>query len=105
MVAAVMRHVLFRQQQKPEQPVRREELTKVVQSFGKKGGGGNMASYAIAHAQARFATIFGMELKCIEVLPASRAGGKSGKGSFTSCQRLIVMSRWLKRTFTFLSYK
>ena len=32
LVAAVIRHMLFRQHQKPDQPVRREELNKIIQS-------------------------------------------------------------------------
>ena len=32
LVAAVMRHMLFRQHQKPDQPVRRDELNKIIQN-------------------------------------------------------------------------
>jgi hypothetical protein len=76
-VAAVMRFMLFRQQQKPDMPVKREELAKVTQAVAKRAG--NLTSYAIAHAKARFATAFGMELKCVELMPGSRPG-KAGKG-------------------------
>ena len=31
LIAAVMRHMLFRQKQKPDQPVRRDELAKLFQ--------------------------------------------------------------------------
>ena len=31
-MAAVMRHMLFRQHQKPDQPVRRDELNKIIQN-------------------------------------------------------------------------
>lgn len=81
-MSAVMRYMLFRQHQKPDQLVRREELSKLIQSRNKDGGkrAGNLGTYIIANAQARFPVIFGMEMKMVETMPANRAGGKAAKG-------------------------
>lgn len=74
-----MRYMLFRQHLKPDQLARRDELSKLIQSRYKDGGkrGGNLSGYVIAQAQARFPVIFGLEMKMVEIAPASRAGGKA----------------------------
>ncbi|KAK9918094.1 hypothetical protein WJX75_001231 [Coccomyxa subellipsoidea] len=95
LVAAVMRYMLFRQHQKPDQLARRDELSKLIQSRYKDGGkrGGNLSGYVIAQAQARFPVIFGLEMKMVEIAPASRAGGKAhAKGDGTLSKAYILRS-------------
>lgn len=90
-MASVMRYMLFRQHQKPDQLVRRDELSKLIQSNYKDGGkrGGNLGTYVIAHAQAKFPVIFGLEMKMVEV-SGTRAAGK-GKGEL--CLANITIQR------------
>ena len=78
LVASVMRYMLFRQQQKPDQLVRRDELSKLIQSNNKDGGkrAGNLGTYVISQAQAKFPVIFGLEMKMVEV-SGTRAAGKA----------------------------
>ncbi len=79
LVAAVVRFMLFRQHQKSDQLVRRDELGKLIQNTHRDGGrrSGNVSAYVIAQAQAQFPLIFGLEMKMVEILPTSRAGGKA----------------------------
>lgn len=78
LMAPVMRYMLFRQHQKPDQLVRRDELSKLIQSNYKDGAkrGGNLGTYVISQAQAKFPVIFGLEMKMVEV-SGTRAAGKA----------------------------
>ena len=78
MVAAVMRHMLFKKHQKEDQPVRREELNKLISKDGVKKAG-NLANYVLAQAQAKFLVLFGLEMKLVEVMASSRATGKASQ--------------------------
>ncbi|EIE19686.1 MAGE protein [Coccomyxa subellipsoidea C-169] len=93
LVAAVVRFMLFRQHQKSDQLVRRDELGKLIQNTHRDGGrrSGNVSAYVIAQAQAQFPVIFGLEMKMVEILPASRAGGKA-KGEATPSKAYVLRS-------------
>ncbi|CAL8471342.1 g10884 [Coccomyxa elongata] len=92
LVASVMRYMLFRQHQKPDQLVRRDELSKLIQSNYKDGAkrGGTLGTYVISQAQAKFPVIFGLEMKMVEV-SGTRAAGKA-KGDTAAVKSYVLRS-------------
>lgn len=72
LVKAVVRHVVFRQHQKPGEPIARAELTDVV---GKATTKKNVSSAVLPAAQSQLASVFGLHLKEV----AKRARGQHGQ--------------------------
>ncbi|KAK9822858.1 hypothetical protein WJX81_005291 [Elliptochloris bilobata] len=88
LVAGVMRYMLFRQAQKPDQPVRREDIAR--QAMGKYQGM-RMAGPIIARAQEKFAAEFGLEMKQMELHQAAMKSSKL-TGSFNVTVAYVLRS-------------
>ena len=74
LVRSVMRFMLFRQQQKPGVPVKREELMKMVLADYKTGMKSRLGNYVIQQAMASFPAIFGLEMKEVATKVMSKQG-------------------------------
>ena len=69
-----MRFMLFRQQQKPGVPVKRDELTKLVLAGYKTGAKSRLGNFVIQQAMARFPAVFGMEMKEVATKVMTKQG-------------------------------
>lgn len=68
-----------KQQQQQQKWLPSEDLRRcVLAQDGKKSA--NLGNFIIKHAQAKFADIFGLEMKEVLLVPAARAGGNTRGG-------------------------
>lgn len=84
-----MRFLIFRQQQRPGVPVRREELTKIVLREYKGQRVTKLSSRILALAAARFPRAFGMELKEVTLKTHTKHGQSAGLGQSRSTRALV----------------
>ena len=85
-----MRHVLFHQREKPDQPIRATELVSLVKDSLPKA----TSAGVIAQAQALLMRELGLELKKIEL-----ATGRGATSTSTACSDLLSPAVLCAQTF------
>lgn len=96
MVRRVMRFMIFRQRQKPDVPVKREELTKIMLHSYKGQKTGKLTTNILRLAAAKFPPIFGMEMKEITLKTQTKHGARLAPPFHAYCRSPV----WMRLSIT-----